>query len=377
MVVLEWLGAEKTAALSKAVDIAEKLRIALSRIYYLADGEHAHHGSGSIGLTLFQENTKNESELLKRADVAMYEAKELGKNRVSFYSEERQLTINKKSALAHDLQSAFGKEEFSLYFQPQIFANGNLGGAEALLRWLPPGKDPISPGVFIPVAESTGMILPLGEWVIERACNHLIELEKIGLPEGFALAVNISARQFNDDSFVDKVKAIIDRTRVNIHRLKFELTESCLVQDLQRVNHILSALREMGLAIELDDFETGYSSLNSLNNLPINTLKIDGSLVQGIDANSTKAIVRATIAMAKAMSMQVIGEGVETSVQRAFLVEEGCDMFQGFYCARPMPYDSFVNYLKRQTGKSRFKVIDAAVKTPMKSSIAYPSRQYQ
>lgn len=346
VVVLECLATDRRIAQAKAMEVAEKIRVTLGMAYFLGNEEHAHHASASIGLTLFQGKNRNESELLKRSDVAMYEAKDLGRNCVCLYNEERQAAVNKKSVLAHGMQTALEQEEFSLYLQPQISRDGRLCGAEALLRWLPPGKDPISPGCFIPIAESTGLILPIGEWVLEQACRHLIDLEEHGLPDVFALAVNISARQINDNGFVARTKAIIQRSGVDIRRLKFELTETCLVQDLERGRAILSELRDIGLMIELDDFGTGYSSLNSLNKLPINALKIDCSLVQGIECEtSTKAIVRATIAMAKAMSMHVIGEGVETAAQNEFLVAEGCDILQGFLYARPMPYDAFVSYL--------------------------------
>lgn len=354
VVVLECLAAQKRTAQSKAMEVAEKIRVTLSRAYFLGDGGHVHHASASIGVTLFQGNAKNESELLKRSDVAMYEAKDLGRNCVCLYSEERQAAVNQKSTLAHGMQSALENEEFTLYLQPQISGSGRLRGAEALLRWLPPGKDPISPGVFIPIAESTGLILPIGEWVLARACRHVIALEELGLPDEFALAVNISARQFNDNAFVGKMKAIIERSGVNTRRLKFELTETCLVQDLERGKAILSELRELGLTIELDDFGTGYSSLNSLNKLPIHTLKIDCSLIHGIEnENSTKAIVRATLAMARAMSLEVIAEGVETPGQRKFLIDEGCDILQGYLYARPMPYDAFAEYLVKHSDTSR------------------------
>jgi len=352
VIVLERLGTETSVARTKAMEIAEKIRVALSQTYYFSEGGHAHRGSASIGVTLFQEDNKDGSELLKRADVAMYEAKELGRNCVCLYSSERQAAINSKSTLAQSMLTAMEKEEFSLYLQPQITRNGELCGAEALLRWLPPGKDPISPGIFIPIAESNGIIIQIGEWVLERACIYLIGLVEYGLPENFSLAVNISARQFNDNAFFEKMKAIIIRSGVNINTLKFELTESCLIQDLERGQDILSKLSDLGLKIELDDFGTGYSSLNSLNKLPINALKMDCSLVHGIDEeNSTKPIIRATLAMAKAMSMKVIAEGVETREQNQFLINEGCDMLQGYLYARPMPYDAFVEYIQNYEAK--------------------------
>ena len=353
VVILESLGIEKKLAETRAMEVAEKIRIALSKTYYLGHGDHVHHGSASIGATLFLDYDKSESELLKRADVAMYEAKDLGRNRACFYTKKRQVALNRRNTLVQGLQMAIEKEEFSLYLQPQFSANGLLCGAEALLRWLPLDKNPISPGIFIPIAENTGLIIPIGEWVLERACKYLMDLEKYGMPDDFAIAVNISARQFNDEGFIDKIKEIINRNKVETSRLKIELTESCLVQDMERGRVILSELRHLGLMIELDDFGTGYSSLNSLHKLPITALKIDCSLINGLENDSsTKPIVLATLAMAKAMMLKVVAEGVETPAQREFLIEEGCDMLQGFLYARPMPYDKFVMYLRQYTGKS-------------------------
>ncbi|MBU1195269.1 MAG: EAL domain-containing protein [Proteobacteria bacterium] len=347
VVVLEWLAGEKEKAHEKAMEVAQKIRKSLKENYVLSDQSHIHHASASVGVALFKGGLKDVSELLKRADVAMYEAKDLGRNRVCFYNEVRQAVIDKNSKLAHDMQLAINNQEFELFLQPQVDAQGRLCSAEALIRWMPPGKDPVSPGAFIPVAESTGLIIPIGEWVLETACSYLLNLSSGSLPEDFSIAVNISARQLNDDLFIEKVRKIITEKKVDTRRLKFELTETSLVQDLHRGNAILTELRDMGLSIELDDFGTGYSSLNALNNLPLNTLKIDRSLVNGVESDkSSSAIVRAVIAMAKAMSLTTIAEGVETQFQRDFLISEGCDILQGFLYARPMPYDDFIKFVE-------------------------------
>lgn len=364
VVVLEWLGTDGSAGKKKAIDVAEKIRVALSRTYLLGPNEHTHHASASIGVTTFHDNRKSDSELLKRADVAMYEAKDLGRNRVCFYTEARQAMVNRRTEMAHDLQIALDNEEFSLYYQPQISINGTLCGAEALIRWIPPGKKPISPGQFIPIAESTGLILPIGEWVLKKACQHINDLNRSDFPEHFAIAINISARQFSDDDFLNKVKGIINDSEVPMKRLKLELTETSLVQDINRAKVILNELREMGLKIELDDFGTGYSSLNSLKNLPLDTLKLDGSLIQGLDGSgSNEAIIRAVIAMAKAMSLDIIAEGVETPEQRQFLIDEGCEMLQGYLFAKPMPFQDFMRYLQAYNSSafSTFLSVPAAV----------------
>jgi diguanylate cyclase (GGDEF)-like protein/PAS domain S-box-containing protein len=351
VVLLEWLDGQHDISRKMAVDIAEKIRVSLTRPYVLGKENHMCHSSASIGVTIFKGHSLAASELLKRADVAMYEAKDLGRNRVCLFNKKRQAIVNRATAMAYDLKKALAHDEFSLYLQPQVLGSGSICSAEALLRWLPEGKDPVSPGVFIPIAEETGLILPLGEWVLETACRHLTKLSQCqDLPPDFSLAVNISARQFSDEHFLKKVKTIIAGSGVDTRRLKFELTESCLLHDLDNGRATPTALQEMGIHIELDDFGTGYSSLNLLKNLPINTLKIDQSLINGIEADDQgKALVRAAIAMARAMSLTVIAEGVETRIQERFLVEEGCDMMQGFRYARPLPLADFIAYLQENT----------------------------
>ncbi len=351
VVVLECLDTDRTKSQMQALAVAEKIRLILSQPYTLGVESHMHHVSASIGVVVFLDNDLSVSELLKRADLAMYEAKDLGRNRVCLFNKKRQTLVYQRNAIATDLKFALQHNEFSLFLQPQLSAGMELGGAEALLRWHRPGRETISPGEFIPVAEQTGLILPIGEWVLERTCQHVVELCQYPLPADFSVAVNISARQFSDNRFVENVKKIISSTRVDIRRIKLELTESCLFQDLDRGQLILAELCAMGLHIELDDFGTGYSSLNSLKKLPLSTIKLDRSLIQDIEAKDVrgKAIVRAAVAMAKAMSMKIIAEGVETEAQKDFLTQEGCDLLQGYLFARPMPFNDFVQYLQMIT----------------------------
>ena len=349
VVVLEWLGSSLIEAKRKAIEVAEKIRLNLCRSYRLGEREqqHTHHTTCSIGVTVFQGSSVAESELLKQADVAMYEAKDLGRNRACLFSERRQAIVNRKSELAGNLQYALDHEEFSVFLQPQISRSGRLHGAEALVRWFPPGKEPVSPGTFIPVAESTGLILPLGEWVLRKTAGYLRELEREELATDLSLSVNISARQFSDEDFLNKIEAIISSSGIAPRQLRLELTETCLIHDLKRTLKLLTHLREMGIAIELDDFGTGYSSLNSLNQLPLNTLKLDRSLIRDLDSEScSKAIVRAALAMARAMSLETIAEGVESYQQSEFLVKEGCDAMQGFLFAKPMSFDKFRVFLE-------------------------------
>lgn len=344
VVVLEWLDGEKSKSQKQALAIAEKIRFSLSQPYILGKDQHMHNASASIGVVVFLDNSQSVSELLKRADLAMYEAKDLGRNKTCLFNKMRQNLICQTNTMANDLKKALENDEFSLFMQPQVSASSELGGAEALLRWFPPGRDPVPPSTFIPIAEQTGLILPIGEWVLKKACQQITELCQFPLPDDFAVAVNISARQFVNDGFVESVKEIVYSNQIDTRRIKLELTESCLFQDLERGQMILSELGGMGINIELDDFGTGYSSLNSLKKLPFSTIKLDKSLINDIEAEDThgQAIVRAAVAMAKAMSMKIIAEGVETTAQQNFLLHEGCDLLQGYLFARPMPFDEFV-----------------------------------
>jgi EAL domain-containing protein (putative c-di-GMP-specific phosphodiesterase class I) len=328
--------------------VAEKIRSELSRPYILRDGRHVHHTSASVGVAIFRGKDRDETEVLKHADVAMYEAKDLGRNRICFYSKARQAIVDTRSAMAVDIKTGLDNGEFCLYLQPQVLNDGTLCGAEALLRWFPRNKPPVSPESFISVAESTGLILPLGEWVLKEACTIVMDLERYRLPENFALAVNISALQFADENFIKTVKQVFDETGAPPLRLKFELTETSLVQDMHRAGKIMKELRGMGLQVELDDFGTGYSSLNSIKNLPLTALKLDASLIHGIETDEAgRAIVRAALAMARAMALKTIAEGVETQRQMDYLVTEACDMIQGYLWAKPMPYEDFIDYLGR------------------------------
>ena len=349
VVLLEWLGNDEAVGHEKAISVAEKIRSVLSRPYILGEAQHVHHSSASIGVALFHGQDKDTTEVLKRADVAMYEAKDMGRNRICFYNKARQALVNTRSAMALDMKTGLDNNEFMLNLQPQVSADGVLCGAEALLRWYPQDKPAVSPASFIPVAESTGMILPLGDWVLQQACVIAMDLEKYQLPENFALAVNISAMQFADETFLDRVRNIFRQTGATPQRLKFELTETCLVQNMKRAGSVMQELRKMGLGVELDDFGTGYSSLNSIKNLPLTALKLDASLINGIEKEeSSKAIVRAALAMARAMALQTVAEGVETQNQMTFLTAEGCDMIQGYLFARPMAYEDFIAYLNRK-----------------------------
>jgi diguanylate cyclase (GGDEF)-like protein/PAS domain S-box-containing protein len=374
VVVIERLGQDEDTARPLAMEIAEKIRSAVNRPYVLGDETRTHRTSASIGIAMFRGAQFGVDELLKQADVAMFEAKDSGRNRACFFREQRQAIINSRSALVDALRHAVENRELRLFYQPQFSTAGTLVGAEALLRWLPPGRDPVAPDDFIPLAEQSDLILPIGEWVLETACRDLMTLDRHHPRPRLAVAVNVSARQFSDTEFSEKVRTTIARAGVDPRRLKLELTESFLVQDLERAAGILSELRRMGLRIELDDFGTGYSSLTSLKQLPLDTLKLDRSLVRDIAADGIgSAIARAATAVAKALGLSIVAEGVETVQQREFLIREGCDTLQGLLFAKPMPLDSLIHrYLAE--GRSSTEVIDFPRHRPADPRYGEPRR---
>lgn len=342
VVLLSNLGNKLGLAEKYALEVAEKICDSLCTPYRLCNGAVTHYASASVGVAVFYGKTLDESTLLKRADVAMYEAKERGRNQVCFYSELRQQEINQKSAIISDLQRAISKNEFTLFFQPQIDRTDTICGAEVLIRWFPKHREPISPATFIPIAESSSLIVPIGQWVLQQTCEILAILLQKGVSQHFTLSVNISALQLAEPSFLETTSKLIKKSGVPTKHLKFEITESCLVKDFKFVNRVLSELLELGIRIELDDFGTGYSSLTSLYHLPISGLKIDRSLISNINSkNPSKALIRATAAMAKAMSMEVIAEGVETIEESNFLRKEGIDIQQGFHFYKPLPFEDF------------------------------------
>jgi len=344
--VFEGLSHDEERAQEIAMSLAEDIRKAIDQPFDLNDTQLGYKTSVSIGFCLYCGNEKGFDELLMRADVAMFEAKDSGRNRTCCFSEERLAEVHSQTEVVHQLRQALENNEFQIYYQPQVSATGKIVGAEALLRWLPPDKDPVSPATFIPIAEETGLILPIGEWVFEQVCRDLNHMSRQSMPSGFKIAVNISPRQFNDPNLVDSVKATLKRYRIDARRLKVELTESCLVSDIDYAVQLLTELRGLGFDLELDDFGTGYSSLTSLKMLPRDTLKLDGTLVNDIEqGGSGTEIARAAIAMAKAMHLAVVAECVETEGQRQFLINEGCDTLQGYLFAKPMPYPALMTWL--------------------------------
>ncbi len=311
-------------------------------------GGREYHGSSSIGVAPFSGHDVSVDELVRRADLAMYQAKATGRNTVRFFDPSMQAKIDHRAMMEGELRRAIAENEFDLHYQPQIDRNNNCIGVEALIRWQHPTRGFMSPDQFIPIAEEYDLIQPIGRWVIEQACNCLSEWKNSELTAGLSMSVNISARQFSQDNFVDEVSEIIRRFSITPNRLKFELTESLLLVDMNEAISKMLSLRGLGLGFSIDDFGTGYSSLSYLKRLPIDQLKIDRTFVDEIltDPNDT-AICRAIIALGKSLGLQVIAEGVETEKHWLWLCEESCDAVQGYYFSRPVNEKDFIEWLQQ------------------------------
>lgn len=340
VIILENLSEQAIEAATLTEVITNKMLTALNAPYQL--GLLPYNNTPSIGITLFEGHTQAVEELLKQADIAMYQSKKKGRNHISFFDPKMQASVNDRVAMESALHIALTEKQFCLYYQPQTDQDGRVIGAEALIRWYQPQRgDYISPTDFIPLAEETGLILAIGQWVLESACELLNHWKDNELTRDLELAVNVSARQFHQAYFVDSVKSALRDYAVNPRLLKLELTESMLLDNVEETITIMMALKEIGVQFSLDDFGTGYSSLQYLRRLPINQLKIDQSFVRDIAVdNSSKVIVRTIIAMAQTLNLNVIAEGVETEEQKQLLLESGCRFYQGYLFGKPLPRES-------------------------------------
>ena len=331
-------------------EMAKKILFALNKPYDL-DGQTVYV-SASIGISTYPADGYDGTTLLKNADAAMYLAKEEGRNTFRFYSTELTRTAHDRLNLESELRRAIEKQEFLLHFQPQVdISSGAIIGAEALIRWEHPTFGIISPLRFIPLAEETGLILPLGEWVLNAACEQLSAWLESGLPP-ITLAVNLSARQFQHRDLVKQLRAVLDATGLPPRLLELEITEGAIMKQGQEAVATLQAVKDLGLKLAIDDFGTGYSSLAYLRRFPIDTLKIDQSFMRDIPGDTgAKQIAITIIAMAHNLHMQVLAEGVETAAQLAFLQRNGCNTYQGYLYSRPVTAESFASMLltKRNT----------------------------
>ncbi len=284
---------------------------------------------------------------MKQADIAMYQSKSEGRNTLRFFDSKMQEAVSARADLENELRKAIELQQFQLHYQVQVGSSGKPLGAEALIRWLHPERGMISPYHFIPLAEETGLILPIGQWVLETACAQLKSWQNDSPAHDLVLAVNVSSKQFYQVNFVEQVQATIQRHGINPTRLKLELTESMLVDNINDVITKMNALSTIGVSFSLDDFGTGYSSLQYLKKLPLNQLKIDQSFIRDIVTDvSDRAIVRTIITMARGLNLDVIAEGVESDGQMAHLINYGCHHFQGYLFSKPVPIEEFEALLR-------------------------------
>ena len=340
VLLLEGLSEEKAHVAVQVQVVGEKVLEALSQPYLLDGCEF--HSSSSMGITLFVNYKEKLDELLKQADTAMYEAKKSGRNTLRFFDPVMQEELEGRAQLETGLREALRNQEFRLYYQLQIDHAGRIRGAEVLLRWFHPEQGVISPLKFIPLAEETGLILPIGAWVLEVACRQIKVWESNPHTRDLQLAVNVSGRQFRQADFVAQVTEILRQTAINPQRLKLELTESIVLDNVEDTIAKMQALKQAGVRFSMDDFGTGYSSLSYLTQLPLDQLKIDQSFVRNIGTKSTDAvIVQTIIGMANNLGMEVIAEGVETQAQCDFLERAGCMRYQGYLFSKPVPLNEF------------------------------------
>lgn len=340
IVILENLSEDQAQAAAQTNVISDKILAALGQPYLLA--AHEYLCSASIGISLFLSREVAVDDLLKRADTAMYQAKTGGRNTRRFYDPALQATLEARTALEADLRCAQSKNQLCLYYQKQVDHTGHVLGAEVLVRWRHPELGLISPMQFIPLAEETGLILPIGQWVLETACARLKLWEADPLTRDLKLAVNVSAGQFHQPDFVGQVQLTLLNHGFNTDRLKLELTESVVLNNIGDTVTKMHALRQAGVRFSMDDFGTGYSSLSYLTQLPLDQIKIDQSFVRNIgQKHNDSVMVQTIIGMAHNLGMEVIAEGVETEEQRTFLEQHGCAFCQGYLFGKPVPVEEF------------------------------------
>ncbi len=325
-------------------EVTQKILTQLSLPYEV--NEHEFFISGSIGIALYPEHGLDASTLLKHCDTALYYAKTLGRNNYQFFSAHLNHQVIENHEFGNYLRSAIKNNQLLLHYQPILDVNHNLVSMEALLRWQHSEKGSIPPSRFIPIAEDTGLILPLGEWVMNSVCKQINDWENKGynVPK---IAINISAKQFRQKTFFNQIEHILEKSNITANHIILEITESLLMADIENISETLHQLSEAGFKIAIDDFGTGYSSLTYLKHYPIDKLKIDQSFVRDIATDENDAaIVTATISMAHDLGMKVIAEGVETNDQFAFLTQKGCDLYQGYYFSKPLPSSEIVDMFK-------------------------------
>ncbi len=340
VVMLEDLSEDSIEAATQTETVGNNILRAFEQAFPLDQGEH--HCTPSIGITLFGGSPLEDGDQpLKRAELAMFQAKTAGRNALRFFDLRMQAEVNARAALGADLREAVQRQQLLLHYQPQVVGAGRITGVEVLLRWQHPLRGMVSPAEFIPVAEETGLILPIGQWVLEQACTQLAAWAKQPALAHLTMAINVSARQFQQSDFVERVLVTLQRTHAAPRLLKLELTESMLVDDVEAIIERMGALKARGVGFSLDDFGTGYSSLAYLKRLPLDQLKIDQGFVRNIvtDPNDA-AIAKMVVALAESLGLAVIAEGVELQAQADFLAQLGCHAYQGYLFSRPLPLEA-------------------------------------
>jgi diguanylate cyclase (GGDEF)-like protein/PAS domain S-box-containing protein len=340
VVILRELSSDRSEAVDQVSTLCTQLLSTLNRNYQIA--QYSHHCTGSLGVTLFNHHQGPLDELLKQADLAMYQAKSAGRNTMRFFTPLMATQVQTRAALEVDLRQALQDGQFHLHFQVQVNGLGQPEGAEVLLRWQHPQRGDVPPLEFIALAEHTGLILPIGQWVLETACRELAQWARRPESAHLMLSVNVSARQLHHPDFVASVLSTLERTGAEPKRLRLELTESLLVDDAEAAIRKMAELRAVGVTFALDDFGTGYSSLAYLKRLPLDELKLDRSFVRDIlvDANDA-AIARMVLLLGESLGLRVVAEGVEEAEQREFLARLGCHVCQGYLFSRPLPIHEF------------------------------------
>jgi diguanylate cyclase (GGDEF)-like protein/PAS domain S-box-containing protein len=343
---------EEVEELSQIANVAHKILTTTIQPMSL-QGEECRV-TASIGISMYPGNGTDEQTLIKNADMAMYFAKEEGKNNYQFYSKDIQSLSNKRFSIETNLRRALERNELSLKYQAKVdFKTGMITGVEALLRWENPSLGSITPTQFIPVAEETGLIVPIGRWVMKTACAQNVAWQRQGLPP-VCMAVNLSLRQLMDDNLLEDIKAAFVDSGLAPNLLELEITESMLMHNSARLIALLTDIKKMGVRLAIDDFGTGYSSLAQIKNFPIDTLKVDRSFIRNLPKDSEdRAITKAIIAMGKALNLTVVAEGVETQEQKDFLRDLICDEMQGFHFSKPIAPDKFADLLRNHDPSSQ------------------------
>jgi diguanylate cyclase (GGDEF)-like protein len=332
----------------QAATVAQKILAVIGKGFTLIG--HEFRVTASIGISLYPQDGDDEQTLTKNADIAMYQAKAEGKNNFQYYSEKLNANSLERLTLESSLRHALERNEFRLYYQAKRdIRSGRIAGMEALLRWEHPDLGTVAPMQFIPVAEDTGLIVPIGKWVLKTACLQSVAWQKEGLPP-LSVAVNMTARQFSDEYLLQDLRSILKDTGMNPHLLEIELSESLLIHNVETTLRILTEIKSLGVCIAVDDFGTCYSSLATLQRFPLDTVKIDRSFIGELAGPSEgSALTDAVIAMGRSLSLTVVAQGVETKEQAEFLRAHACDELQGFYFNRPLPAYQFAQLMRAQT----------------------------